>query len=146
DQLKISILSVLMMLLPVILLLIVILFLLFSIDEPRLVITYGFCIFFGWISAIIFGMTFKTLPFILWNKTYHDKAGAGKTPNPRDLFNNKIFLWMAGFYLSGFILFIAGVLISNEFILKSAAFLLVITAVLYSTNVLKMVMHKPKKL
>jgi hypothetical protein len=146
DQLKISILAVLMMALPLLFLLIIIIFLLFSVDNPALVLTYGFCIFFGWISAIIFGMTFKTLPFILWNKTYHDKAGAGKTPNPRDLFSNKMFLWMAGFYLAGFVLFVSGILLSNELILKSAALLLVLTAILYSANMLKMIMHKPKKI
>jgi hypothetical protein len=50
-------------------------------------IAYGFIIFFGWITAIILGMTFKTLPFIVWNKVYHQQAGKGKTPNPKDLFS-----------------------------------------------------------
>jgi len=145
DQLKISLLSVLMMLLPLFFLLIIILLLLFAIDNPRLVSIYGFCIFFGWITAIIFGMTFKTLPFILWNKTYHSKAGLGKTPNPRELFNNKIFKLMAIAYLAGFILFGSGILFANEFLLKIAALLLVISAILYNGNVFKMVMHKPKK-
>ena len=145
DQLKISLFSVLMMLLPVIFLVIIILLLLFSIDNTRLILTYGFCIFFGWITAIIFGMTFKTLPFILWNKTYHNKAGLGKTPNPRELFNNKIFLLMAIAYLAGFILFGSGILLSNEFLLKYAALLLVVAAILYNGNVFKMIMHKPKK-
>jgi hypothetical protein len=146
DQLKISLFSVLMMLLPLLVLLIIILMMLFSVDDPKLILTYGFCIFFGWITAIIFGMTFKTLPFILWNKTYHDKAGMGKTPNPRELFNNKIFQIMSVFYLAGFVLLIAGILISNTFILKFAALLLVVTAFLYNTNVFKMIMHKPKKI
>jgi len=146
DQLKISLLSVLMMLLPLIFLLILIVLLLFSVDDPGLILTYGFCIFFGWITAIIFGMTFKTLPFILWNKTYHSKAGLGKTPNPRELFNNKIFLLMAIAYLAGFILFGSGILLANEFLLRYAALLLVVAAILYNGNVFKMIMHKPKKL
>ena len=145
DQLKISLLSVLMMLLPLFFLLIIILLLLFAIDNPRLVSIYGFCIFFGWITAIIFGMTFKTLPFILWNKTYHRKAGLGKTPNPRELFNNKIFKLMAIAYLSGFILFGSGILLANEFLLKYAALLLLLAAILFNGNVFKMVLHKSKK-
>lgn len=145
DQLKISLLSVLMMLLPLFFLLIIILLLLFSIDNPRLVSIYGFCIFFGWITAIIFGMTFKTLPFILWNKTYHSKAGLGKTPNPRELFNNKMFKLMAIAYLGGFILFGSGILLANEFLLKYAALLLFLAAILFNGNVFKMVLHKPKK-
>ena len=146
SQLQISLLSVLMMLLPIIFLLIIILLLLFSINNMRLILTYGFCIFFGWITAIIFGMTFKTLPFILWNKTYHTRAGLGKTPNPRELFNNKIFLVMTIAYLAGFILFGAGIIFTNELILKIAALLLVLAAVLYNKNVFKMIMHKPKKI
>jgi len=146
DQLKISLLSVLMMLLPVIFLLIIIILILFSSDNPGLILTYGFCIFFGWITAIILGMTFKTLPFILWNKTYHTKAGIGKTPNPKDLFSNNMFLTMVVCYLAGFILFAVGILISNQILLKIAALLLIMAAILYNGNVFKMIFHKPKKL
>ncbi len=144
-QVRISLLSVLMMVLPLLFLLIIILCTIFSGNNYRLALTYGFCIFFGWITAIIFGMTFKTLPFIVWNKVYHDKAGLGKTPNPKELFSDKIFLWMGIFYLAGFVLFAAGVLISNETILKFASILLLITAILYNGNVWKAISHKPKK-
>jgi hypothetical protein len=144
-QVKISLLSVFMMALPLVFLLIVILLLLISVNNVHLVLTYGFCIFFGWITAIIFGMTFKTLPFIVWNKVYHAKAGLGKTPNPKELFNDKIFIAMSISYLAGFILFAGGVLISNEIIIKIAAILLLISAILYNGNVWKAVSHKPKK-
>jgi len=144
-QVKISLLSVLMMILPLILLLIIISWLLFSSGNYELVLTYGFCIFFGWITAIIFGMTFKTLPFIVWNKVYHDKAGLGKTPNPKELFSDKIFIGMGIFYLAGFILFATGILVSNQSILKVASILLLITAILYNGNVWKAITHKPKK-
>jgi hypothetical protein len=142
-QVKISLLSVVMMILPLIILLIVILFLLFSVNNIHLILTYGFCIFFGWITAIIFGMTFKTLPFIVWNKVYHVKAGLGKTPNPKELFNDNIFLIMCISYLLGFILFIAGVLISNEMIIRTASIFLLISAILYNGNVWKAITHKP---
>jgi len=144
NQVKISLLSVFMMAFPLTFLLIVICLLLFSVSNIPLILTYGFCIFFGWITAIIFGMTFKTLPFIIWNKVYHSKAGLGKTPNPKELFSDKIFLVMEISYLSGFILFAGGVLISNEIILKIAAVLLLIAAVLYNGNVWRAVTHKPK--
>jgi hypothetical protein len=145
-QVKISLLSVLMMLLPLFFLLIIILWLLISTSNYSVSLTYGFCIFFGWITAIIFGMTFKTLPFIVWNKVYHDKAGLGKTPNPKELFSDKIFVGMAIFYLTGFVLFAAGILLSNLIILKIASILLLITAILYNGNVWKAITHKPKKL
>ncbi|MGN6196062.1 MAG: cytochrome C oxidase subunit I [Ginsengibacter sp.] len=142
---KISLLSVFMMSLPLIFLLIVIVLLLLSENNVHLILTYGFCIFFGWITAIIFGMTFKTLPFIVWNKVYHSKAGIGKTPNPKELFNDKIFLMMGISYLIGFVLFVVGVLVFNQIILKIAAMLLLIAAILYNGNVWKAVTHKPKK-
>ncbi len=144
EQLKLSLLSVLMMALPLIFLLIIILFLIFSVNNYHLIISYGFAIFFGWITTIIFGMTFKTLPFIVWNKVYHQKAGLGKTPNPKDLFSDTIFYWMCISYLAGFILFITGVLISNELAIRIAAALLLLTAILYNGNLWKTITHKVK--
>lgn len=143
NPVKISLLSVLMMLLPLIILLFVMMFMIIATDDHRLVLTYGFCIFFGWITAIIFGMTFKTLPFIVWNKVYHNKAGLGKTPNPKDLFSDKIFVTMGFSYLTGFVLFTTGVLIANEIIIILASILLLLAAALYNGNVWKAVTHKP---
>ena len=88
-------------------------------------------------------MTFKTLPFIIWNKVYHKKAGLGKTPNPKNLFSNRIFTGMAVLYLTGFVLFVTGILLSVVFILQIAALLLLLAAVLYNFNVMKIILHKP---
>ena len=107
---------------------------------------YGFIIFFGWITAIILGMTFKTLPFIVWNKVYHQLAGKGKTPNPKDLFSNTIFKWMSVAYIFGFVLFTAGILLDFTWLLQIAAALLLVTALLYNWNVIKLLMHKPASL
>jgi len=143
-QMKISLLSVLMMAVPVIALVSIIILLIVSGQNIKLVLLYGFSVFFGWITAIIFGMTFKTLPFIVWNKVYHHKAGLGKTPNPKDLFSSKVFSATGIAYLAGFILFSAGILISNTFILKSGTVFLLLTAVLYNLNVFKILLHKPE--
>jgi hypothetical protein len=144
EQMKISLLSVGMMAMPMLLLIIVIGILINSSNpEPRQILAYGFSIFFGWITAIIFGMTFKTLPFIIWNKIYHDKGGIGKTPNPKDLFSAPVFNIMGLVYLSGFLLFAVGVLLANSFILQTATILLLISATLYNWNIVKMLMHKP---
>jgi Na+/citrate or Na+/malate symporter len=143
EQVKISLLSIAMMLLPIVLLLVMIVLLVFSFADARLALAYGFSIFFGWLTAIILGMTFKTLPFIVWNKVYHDRAGKGKTPNPKDLFSESVFNKMGIAYLAGFCLFLTGVLLSNTITLQIASVLLLITAVLYNFNVLKMLLHKP---
>ena len=146
-QIRLSLLSVLMLLLPVLLLVIVIGFLIStSAEKLNLILSYGFIIFFGWITAIILGMTFKTLPFIVWNKVYHHLSGLGKTPNPKDLFSNSIFKVMAIAYILGFVIFSTGILISNNILLKIGAILLLLTAVLYNWNVIKIFIHKPKQL
>jgi len=105
-------------------------------------LVYGFLIFFGWLTAIIFGMTFKTLPFIIWNKVYHLQAGLGKTPNPKDLFSSRIFSAMAIVYLLGFVVFIAGIISANMIVLKMASLFLILSALLYNWNVIKLFMHK----
>jgi hypothetical protein len=144
EQMKVSLLSVLMMLIPVIFLVVIIALLVISAKENiSLVITYGFIIFFGWITAIILGMTFKTLPFIVWNKGYHQLAGKGRTPNPKDLFSNSVFKWMSVAYIFGFVLFTAGILLDLTWLLQIAAALLLVTALLYNWNVIKLLMHKP---
>lgn len=145
DQLKISLLSVLMMVLPLIVLIITLILLVSGKDNSRMVLLYGFSIFFGWITAIIFGMTFKTLPFIIWNKVYHVKAGLGKTPNPKELFNSKIFAAMGIAYLTGFVLFATGIIFFGMMVLKIAALLLLVAAILYNWNVFKIILHKPLK-
>lgn len=142
EQMKVSLLSVLQMLFPIIALLIVIL-LFPSKKYADISILYGFCIFFGWLTAIIFGMTFKTLPFIVWNKVYSKKAHAGRTPVPKDLFNEKLFNGMALAYIFGFILFVIGIILSLNIVLKIATIALVLAASLYVSNIIIILLHKP---
>lgn len=144
EQMKISLGSVIMMLLPVIIIVAFLLFMILTGAENKLVLSYGFSIFFGWLTAIILGMTFKTLPFIIWNKVFHEQKGIGKTPNPKDLFSEKIFHYMTMAYLLGFILFLPGVLLANTLLLQAGTVLLLTAAVLYNWNVLKMLVFKPK--
>ena len=94
-------------------------------------------------AAIILGMTFKTLPFIVWNKVYHHLVGKGKTPNPKDLFNNTVFKWMSIVYIVGIVLFISGILFHANIILPFGAALLLLASLLYNWNVIKLLMHKP---
>lgn len=144
DQVRVSLLSVAMMLLPLIFLGVIIFLLVLTPGENiRLMLAYGFIIFFGWITAIILGMTFKTVPFIVWNKVYHQLDGKGKTPNPKELFSDTIFRWMSLFFIAGFVIFSAGILLNVIIILKAGAVLLLATSVLYNWNLVKVLMHKP---
>ncbi|MEO6915596.1 MAG: cytochrome C oxidase subunit I [Chitinophagaceae bacterium] len=142
-QMKVSLLSVALMFLPLLTLLAIIYFMATS-DKSNLAFLYGFCIFFGWITAIIFGMTFKTLPFIVWNKIYHKRA-IGKTPAPKELFSEKLFQIMAVFYLVGFVLFLFGIIALNDILLKTGAGALVASAIFYVGNVGKTIFHQPGK-
>lgn len=142
EPMKTSLLAIVLILLPLLVMLIILFMLVQNSMETRLLLAYGFVIFFGWITAIIFGMTFKTLPFIVWNKVYHQKAGLGKTPNPKDLYSNKLFKAMVITYGAGFVLFVAGVLAVQILLLQSGAVFLITAAVLYNYNVIKLLLHK----
>ena len=112
-------------------------------DQAQLGLLYGFCIFFGWITAIIIGMTFKTLPFIIWNRSYHKKAHAGKTPAPKELFSEGIYYTGLVTYLIGFLTYFVGILSDNDMILKGGSAGLVLAAALYVMNVMIIFLHKP---
>lgn len=146
EQVKLSIFSI-AILLPIMLLIIACTALITtSVEKVNLILAYGFLIFFGWITAIILGMTFKTLPFIVWNRVYRLRSGLGKTPNPKDLFSSSIFKAMTISYILGFVIFAAGILFGITLLLKIGAVLLLITAVLYNLNVMKVLRHKPTQL
>ena len=144
EQMKVSLLSAVIMVLPL-LLLVVIIFLLTYLSKQNIsvVLAYGFLIFFGWLTAIILGMTFKTLPFIVWNKVYHTQSAMGKTPNPKELFSNKIFTAMSVFYIGGIIFFTVGIFSAVVLLLNTGAALLIASAFLYNLNVVKIMWHKP---
>lgn len=142
-QLKIAMLSVMMMALPVVVMIIMIIGLWLAGEHPRLVLAYGFTIFFGWITVIILGATFKTLPLVMRSKGLQRTAEQGKLSGMKALFNDRVFTAMLFAYLSGFVLFVTGILLSVIFILQIGALLLLLTAVLYNFSVLKMIFCKP---
>lgn len=143
EQMKISLVSVAQMLFPILILFIVLLFIP-SKNEERIMMLYGFTIFFGWLTAIILGMTFKTLPFIVWNKVYSRLSSKGKTPIPKDLFREPIFHWMGLSYLLGFLSVISGILLAVDIAIKLGTLFLLFSAILYVYNVFILLLHKSK--
>lgn len=143
NQIKISLLSVLLMSVPVIILSII-LWLNYQSDSSNnnLVISYGFIIFFGWITAIILGMTFKTLPFIIWNKIYKVQSTSQKYPNPNELYNQKIFKIMSIIYVISIVIFSSGILMNFRWMLQLGALSFIATSVLYNINVVKLIFRK----
>jgi hypothetical protein len=111
----------------------------------RLSVVYGSLFLLGWLTAIILGMTFKTLPFIIWNKVYQTLSGKQATPSPKDLFSNRLITWQIIFYVPGFILVEMGILLQNAVLLKTGSVLLLATAIVYNVNVGKLVFHRLKR-
>ncbi len=142
EPMKISLLSAIMLLLPMLILMVLPFIALSGSPMTPLVTAYGFVIFFGWLTAIIIGMTFKTLPFIVWNLHYHALAGKSKTPNPKDLFSEFHFKAMEICYLGGFLLFVSGILLREILVLGPATVLLLLAAVFYNWNIGKLIFHK----
>ena len=110
----------------------------------RIITLYGFSIIFGFITTLILGQTYKTLPFIVWLYKYKSLVGKAKTPLPRELYSEKI----ASVQMIAYFLFITamvlGILLNNISLIRIGAYILIVVAVLYNLNVLKIVKHKVK--
>jgi hypothetical protein len=137
---KISLLAVVLLFLPLLIFPLVLLF--SGSHQLTLIKLYGFTIFFGWLTAIILGMTFKTLPFIIWNKVYHHLAGKGKTPAPKELYHPGLIRWMALAYSAGWLLFVTGLLLENNRILQVGAGGVLLAAIAYTWNIVVLITHK----
>lgn len=145
QQMKVSLIAIAQMVAPLVVLFIALLLIPFE-KFSDIGLLYGFCVFFGWITAIILGMTFKTLPFIVWNKVYQKSGFKGKLPAPKDLFSEKIFNRMSLFYSVGFLLLVIGIMLSDEIFIKSGAVAMLIAAILYVYTTIQILRHKPQKL
>ena len=105
---------------------------------------YGISLFFGFLTSLILGQMYKTLPFIVWLKLYQDKVGKFKTPLPADMHSQKAADAHYYTYIAGFVLLVTGVIAGMELIIQIAAVLLFITALLYAYNVFVVLLHKEK--
>lgn len=105
-------------------------------------VLYGTFIFLGWISAIIFGKTFKTLPFIIWNMHYKDVHGKKNMPLPRDLYIEKLLFYQFWCFVAALGVLILGILIEEIIIIKIGLLIWIVVALLYVFNVAKVFLHK----
>lgn len=110
----------------------------------RIVLLYGFSLFFVFITSIILGQTYKTIPFIIWLVEYKALVGKTKTPLPKELYSEKLSEWQFYFYIAAIVALITGILLANQYVIQGGAVLLLITAILYNINVFKIVFHKAK--
>ena len=103
---------------------------------------YGTFIFFGWITGIILGKTFKTLPFIVWNNRYKNLNGKGKIPMPKHLYNERLIPYQYYLYLAALILMCIGIVLEAPLLLRITGILWIALSVLYGYNVFRVIFHK----
>jgi hypothetical protein len=112
--------------------------------EYKWAILYGVFLFLGWISAIILGMTFKTLPFIVWNGHYKKLNGKVKIPLPKQLYNEKLLQYQFWVFLAALYILALSILFQQPVALRVSLFLWMALAGMYCFNVFKVLLHKTK--
>src|SRR5690606_16904408 len=70
---------------------------------------YGIVLLLGWVTALILGKTFKTLPFIVWNKKYQALHGKARIPLPKQLYSEKLLRWQYWLFLLSLYLILLGI-------------------------------------
>lgn len=109
-------------------------------------ILYGTFLFMGWITSIILGKTFKTLPFIIWNGHYKHLSGKVKVPLPKHLYDEGLIVWQFWFFIAALAGLAIAIILQNLLLIRIALGLWVIVSVLYGYNVTKTLLHKTKTL
>lgn len=108
-----------------------------------MIIAYGSTLLFGFITSLIMGQTYKTLPFIIWLKVYRQQVGKGKMPLPKDLYSEKIATIQLWCFAVGFFMLLVGILIVNNKMIATSGIILFSSAALYNINIFKIILHKP---
>jgi len=112
--------------------------------KTELSLAYGVTLLMGFISSLIMGQTYKTLPFIVWLKVYKNKVGKGNIPFPKDLYSERIASLQLWGFTIGFIGFLLGILIKHTIALQIGSIIMLIAVILFNVNVLKIIFHQPK--
>ncbi len=144
---KQSVLSFVILLIPLLLILLLVFgFNTFQNLSQPTIIAYGSTIILGFITSLILGQTYKTLPFIVWLKVYRNRVGKGKIPLPKELYSEKIANLQLWSFSLGFILLLAGIFTKNTNLVSLGGLILTLAVLLYNFNILKIIFHKPVKL
>jgi len=98
----------------------------------------------GWITGIIMGKSFKTLPFIVWNAHYKDLTGQVKVPLPRELYREGWVRWQLWLYVVSVAILVMGIASGQLIIVRIATWTWLGLAVLYTLNIGQILFHKKK--
>lgn len=105
---------------------------------------YGMFLFLGWITALILGQTFKTLPFIVWTIHYSKINGKVSVPLPKQLCNDKLIKWQYYAFILAICSLALGICTELFWIIQPSLFLWLAIAIAYCLHVLQIIFHKPK--
>jgi hypothetical protein len=142
--LKYTMIAIVLLTVPVVIALILLIFGQSTAFIVRVITVYGTVMIFGVISMLIFGQTYKTLPFIIWLDRYKNYVGKYKTPLPRQLYSEKLASFQFYAYLVSLSIIIIGIILKQLLVLQVGTSILIIVSLLNFANMLKMVMHKRK--
>ncbi len=112
----------------------------------RWAMLYGSFIFLGWITGIILGKSFKTLPFIVWNGHYKHLSGKVKVPLPKHLYNERMVEWQLPAFVVALFSLALALILDNLLLIRLSLVSWLIVALLYNINVFKTLLHKTKTL
>lgn len=115
----------------------------FYLADTRWVSLYGAFLFLGWITSIILGKTFKTLPFIVWTSCYRHLNGKVKVPLPKQLYSERLTVYQFYLYMIAFLLLVVGMVADHTPLIRLALVFWAILAAIYVANVAKIIFHKP---
>jgi len=110
----------------------------------KLNLIYGVSLIFGFLTTLILGQMYKTLPFIVWLKIYQDKVGKFKTPLPADMHSQEAADAHYFFFIGGFALLMGGIIFSEAVLIQASALFMLVTASFYGYNTFKILAHKEK--
>ena len=106
----------------------------------HLYLVYGISIFMGFISALILGQTFKTLPFKVWLHRYQHLVGKTPVPQPKDLSSDRLLKFQNLSYLGGFVLLLSGAAQFSQKTILAGGLLLLLAAIIYSIQVFRLLL------
>ncbi len=108
-------------------------------------IAYGSAIILGFITSLVMGQTYKTLPFIVWLKVYRGKVGKVILPLPKDLYFEKVAVAQTWIFAAGFAVLLSGISAALEKLVVAGGIILLLSVALYNFNIFIIVFHKAKR-
>jgi cbb3-type cytochrome oxidase subunit 1 len=107
-------------------------------------VAYGSAIVIGFITSLVMGQTYKTLPFIVWLKVYKGRVGKVVLPLPKDLYSEKVANAQVWLFAAGFVFLLIGISVTSQILVMLGGIVLFLSVTLYNYNIFKIVFHKAK--